>query len=106
MTLAYDFDEHGHLVPPEAARGVRPVLKEVPKAKTPEVVPEATPASPPALGPQPSLFETIPAPAPLGGPLAPQPKPSDLKLDRTRDDLLTNFGKATLRDRYLLEGES
>ena len=38
-------------------------------------------------------------------PLA-RPKPADLTLDRSRDDLLTNFGKATLRDRYLLVGES
>lgn len=28
-----------------------------------------------------------------------------VKIDKTRDDLLTNFGKAVLRDRYLLEGE-
>ena len=32
--------------------------------------------------------------------------PSDLKLDRGRDGLLTAFGKATLTDRYLLPGES
>jgi ribonucleoside-diphosphate reductase alpha chain len=29
-----------------------------------------------------------------------------LQLDRTRDDLLTDFGKKTLEDRYLLPGES
>ena len=29
-----------------------------------------------------------------------------LELDRARDDLLTDFGKETLRDRYLLPGES
>ncbi|WP_292052327.1 MULTISPECIES: ribonucleoside-diphosphate reductase subunit alpha [unclassified Brevundimonas] len=29
-----------------------------------------------------------------------------LKLDRSRDDLLTDFGKKTLEDRYLLPGES
>ncbi len=29
-----------------------------------------------------------------------------VKIDRTRDDLLTDFGKATLVDRYLLEEES
>lgn len=28
-----------------------------------------------------------------------------IKTDSTRDDLLTNFGKAVLRDRYLLDGE-
>jgi ribonucleoside-diphosphate reductase alpha chain len=42
-----------------------------------------------------------PLPAPLGGP----PHPSDLRLDRSRDDLLTAFGKATLTDRYVLAGE-
>ena len=29
-----------------------------------------------------------------------------LDLDRSRDDLLTDFGKKTLEDRYLLAGES
>jgi ribonucleoside-diphosphate reductase alpha chain len=38
--------------------------------------------------------------------LAPRPQPSDLTLDRARDALLTPFGKATLKDRYLLDGES
>lgn len=31
---------------------------------------------------------------------------SKIKVDRSRDNLLTTFGKATLQDRYLLEGES
>ena len=43
---------------------------------------------------------------PLPYPLAPRPKPSDLTLDRSRDELLTPFGKATLTDRYLMPGES
>jgi len=30
----------------------------------------------------------------------------DVRTDSTRDDLLTEFGKDTLRDRYLLPGES
>src|SRR5690348_1736388 len=30
----------------------------------------------------------------------------DVKTDAARDDLLTEFGKDTLRDRYLLPGES
>jgi ribonucleoside-diphosphate reductase alpha chain len=42
----------------------------------------------------------------LPAPLASPPKPADLKLDRSRDALLTPFGKATLDDRYLLPGES
>jgi len=33
------------------------------------------------------------------------PTPSDLSLDRSRDDLLTSFGRLTLTDRYLLAGE-
>jgi ribonucleoside-diphosphate reductase alpha chain len=44
--------------------------------------------------------------APMPAPLLPTPTPADLKLDRSRDDLLTSFGKATLTDRYLLPGES
>ena len=44
--------------------------------------------------------------APLPYPLAPRPTPKDLDLDRTRDGLLTDFGKATLSDRYLMPGES
>ncbi len=31
---------------------------------------------------------------------------SGVRIDRSRDDLLTDFGKATLKDRYLLPGES
>jgi ribonucleoside-diphosphate reductase alpha chain len=33
-------------------------------------------------------------------------KKFDLTLDRSRDDLITSFGKSTLDDRYLLPGES
>jgi ribonucleoside-diphosphate reductase alpha chain len=43
--------------------------------------------------------------APMPAPLAPRAKPADLALDRSRDALLTTFGKATLEDRYLLPGE-
>src|SRR5688572_14299578 len=35
-----------------------------------------------------------------------KPKQSAIVLDRSRDALLTDFGKATLDDRYLLKGES
>ena len=45
-------------------------------------------------------------PAPPPQPLARPPAPADLKLDRSRDALLTVFGKATLDDRYLMPGES
>ncbi|HEY4274003.1 MAG TPA: ribonucleoside-diphosphate reductase subunit alpha [Rhizomicrobium sp.] len=44
--------------------------------------------------------------APMPGPLFSRPTPADLVLDRSRDILLTAFGKATLIDRYLMPGES
>ncbi len=101
MSLSYDFDEHGHLVakstlfklarPRREPTRLQPAPPQPPRRETPKR--SVTPAP-------------VPAPAPLGGPLAPQPKPSDLRLDRSRDALLTNFGKQTLSDRYLLEGES
>ncbi len=80
--LAFDFNERGDLAPltPTASRMRRVV--------------DAVPPAPPRH------------PAPLPAPLAQPPRPADLKLDRTRDDLLTAFGKATLSDRYLLPGES
>ena len=94
--LAYDIDKEGQLV--AFASTPKPVAR--PKAPERRVVVEQritetkTPAPPPA--------ETR---APLPGPLGLPPKPSDLKLDRSRDALLTPFGKATLEDRYLLAGE-
>jgi ribonucleoside-diphosphate reductase alpha chain len=38
--------------------------------------------------------------------LARRPQPEDIRLDHGRDNLLTDFGKATLLDRYQLPGES
>jgi ribonucleoside-diphosphate reductase alpha chain len=88
--LAFDFDSQGQLVEtPELAPG-----RPMPGAKP-------SPAAP--------VSRAIPrkaGPAPLPYPLTQRPQPSDLVLDRSRDDLLTAFGKATLRDRYLLAGES
>jgi len=78
-SLAFDFDRNGHFAPEPPVRQVSP-----------------KPAAARAHG--------RPAPAPY--PLAPKPTPKDLKLDRSRDDLLTPFGKATLTDRYLMPGES
>jgi len=37
---------------------------------------------------------------------APEPKIYPVEVDRSRDSLLTDFGKDTLQDRYLLPGES
>jgi ribonucleoside-diphosphate reductase alpha chain len=89
---AFDFDRYGNLV------------------GKPAHVPEKWP---PVLRPGHASNENVAANlnraaprAPLPAPLAPPPKPADLALDRTRDDLLTPFGKATLTDRYLLPGES
>lgn len=50
--------------------------------------------------------EVHPGQAPLPAPLARPPRPQDLRLDRARDALLTDFGRATLSDRYLMPGES
>jgi ribonucleoside-diphosphate reductase alpha chain len=88
--FAFDFDRRGDIVPPNhrAALGAvprEPALLEMMR----EVPPESQPKQ-----------------APLPGPLGAPPKPSDLRLDRSRDDLLTSFGKQTLTDRYLLAGES
>ncbi len=77
--LAFDFNERGDLAP----------LFPTARALTRRVT-EAAPHHP----------------APLPAPLAQPPRPADLTLDRTRDNLLTVFGKATLSDRYLLSGES
>ena len=43
--------------------------------------------------------------APVPAPLGPRPQPDQLDLDRERDQLLTDFGRQTLADRYLLPGE-
>ncbi|MEN1727935.1 MAG: ribonucleoside-diphosphate reductase subunit alpha [Pseudomonadota bacterium] len=43
----------------------------------------------------------VAVPAPLG----PRPSADELILERSRDTLLTDFGKQTLKDRYLLPGE-
>jgi ribonucleoside-diphosphate reductase alpha chain len=84
--LAFDFDRDGNLVP---FAGWQPY------------------AEPAALPPAPVLPAAGPVRhAPLGGPLFKAPTPSDLRLDRGRDALLTSFGKATLEDRYLQPGES
>lgn len=87
--VAYDLDTEGQLI---------------------AFVPRPTkPASPPAVtapAPTPSAPAAAEKRAPLPGPLGQPPKPSALKLDRGRDALLTEFGKQTLQDRYLMPGES
>src|ERR1700677_3085122 len=82
-SISMDFDINGHLVPaPEIAPG-----RSMP-------------------GPKLVFRKAQPQGAPMPGPLGRKPIPSDLTLDRSRDDLLTAFGKATLADRYLMPGES
>lgn len=46
------------------------------------------------------------APAPLRDSKSVKPQPYPVEVDHGRDALLTDFGKETLRDRYLLPGES
>lgn len=78
MSLAYDFDRRGR--PSSHAFPARPVQ------------------SPPHVN------QT--SGAPMQASFNVRPRPEDLKLNRSRDGLLTAFGKATLQDRYLLPGES
>lgn len=82
LTNAYDFDRNGNLITYDPTRTV------VQFPKTQE---------------QKELYRKS-----AETKAAPKAKvdPSQLKLDNSRDELLTDFGKATLDDRYLLEGES
>jgi ribonucleoside-diphosphate reductase alpha chain len=82
---AYDFDKDGNLVHFDPTRTIIPLKANQPK--------DAAPAK--------AKAHTNPAPVPKVA-----PTPADLQLDRSRDALLTDFGKATLEDRYLLKGES
>jgi ribonucleoside-diphosphate reductase alpha chain len=84
-----DFDENGQLVE-------TPYRPNLASKRAPVRVPVATGQDLVRPTPQP------PNPAPLSR----KPVPSDLVLDRSRDQLLTAFGKATLTDRYLMPGES
>ena len=77
---AYDFDQYGHLI------DFNPFQRVVPFPQTKE---------------QKQLYQKA----------AVRPKthkvdPSSIALDYSRDSLLTNFGKATLDDRYVLENEN
>lgn len=82
---AYDFDKDGNLINFDPSRTIIPLHNTQGK--------EQKPAK--------AKAHTNPAPKPKV-----QPQPQDLQLNRSRDALLTDFGKATLTDRYLLAGES
>src|SRR3954468_14851015 len=86
-----DFDEQGQLVDVP----LRPSMAQRAAAS----------AKKPAQAPVEALARPRPVP-PIPAPLTQKPRPADLTLDRSRDALLTAFGKATLTDRYLLAGES
>jgi ribonucleoside-diphosphate reductase alpha chain len=81
LTNAFDFDRHGNLItfaPPERKVVHFPETQEEKKLYR-------------KAAEEPELQKAY---------------PSSLKLDYSRDALLTDFGKATLDDRYLLDGES
>jgi ribonucleoside-diphosphate reductase alpha chain len=84
-----DFDQHGQLV----ETPYRPTLAERKAAAVRKPAPTQDLVKPQVQPPMPA-------------PLARKPVAADLKLDRSRDALLTAFGKATLTDRYLMPGES
>ncbi len=93
--VAYDLDRNGQIITLQPSPA--PALRRLAHAADP--IPSQSERQAPQV--QEPLSR-----APLPAPLASPPKPADLKLDRSRDALLTPFGKATLDDRYLLPGES
>lgn len=78
MNHAYDFDRNGHLINFDPTR----TLLKFPNVQEKK--------SPPEEKSTPKL----------------KPTKEQLRLDHTRDDLLIQFGKETLDNRYLLKGES
>lgn len=85
-----DFDENGQLIE-------TPYRPQLAKRRAPAPATTAKPVQ--------DLVKPTPQP-PNPAPLSKKPTPADLNLDRSRDILLTAFGKATLTDRYLMPGES
>jgi len=96
-----DFDSDGQLIETRTTPAERVIERSIIVTRTVMPAPKAE-AAPVVERPRPPEAKR----PPMTGPLAPRPQPSDLTLDRSRDDLLTPFGKATLQDRYLLDGES
>ena len=85
-------------VPTIEAPPKKPVLGKAEAAK-------AKPADPAAKGAAPAASAAAAA-AEDGDSRAVRPPVHAVEVDRGRDALLTEFGKETLRDRYLLPGES
>src|SRR5215472_9428871 len=89
-----DFDSNGQIVVQTPAERV--IERSVVVTRTVTEVPPSDQGKP---APQPKA-ETVQdhtrhnAQPPLPYPLAPRPVPSDLRLDKSRDGLLTAFGKA------------
>ena len=81
LTNAYDFDRHGHLVAFNPLTKFTPFPKKSSQKKLAHKLDIKLQEKPKITIPQ-------------------------LKLDYSRDALLTDFGKATLNDRYLLKGEN
>ncbi len=98
LVVGGDFDESGQIVQTPAERVIE---RSVVVTRT---VTETAKPTPKAKAAQDQTRHSVQPPLPY--PLAPRPQPSNLKLDRSRDELLTAFGKATLSDRYVMPGES
>src|ERR1700689_5004262 len=100
-----DFDEQGQLVevPKRPTLAERKSLAERKAAVARKPAPQGISRSPQTTAQDLTRLAVKP---PMPAPLAKKPVPADLKLDRSRDALLTAFGKATLNDRYLMPGES
>lgn len=81
LTNAYDFDRNGNLITYDPTKTVIPFPENQEQKKLYQKQAEV-PKTKPKIN------------------------PADIKLDYSRDNLLTDFGKATLDDRYLLENEN
>ncbi len=86
MRQAFDFDFHGHLVP----MGYTPKLRQSHKKMT------ISSSSNKSSGAQLLSF----------APQLPKARVDQIIIDPTRDQLLTDFGKEALEDRYLMPGET
>src|ERR1700760_1088638 len=98
-----DFDDNGQMVVQSPSERVLERSVVVTRTVETKPAPVAKPVAQPDLLQDGARHNGQP---PMPWPLAKKPTPADLTLDRTRDALLTAFGKAPLSDRYLMPGES